>query len=152
MNFLDFNTCTENQQKETDPEPNSALKEPENTIVPELFVMDENGQYHFKSDFLDSNTCSENQQNMRDSSRETPEETLFQNKTEKKFKLNSKLDIQKEDAVSANPSVDAFSDVSYKASRYAQDATGNATEDALTETLDAPMQGNLLRGIDKKTV
>ena len=48
--------------------------------------------------------------------------------------------------------MDAFSDVFYKASRFAQDATGNATEDALTETLDTPMQGNLLRGIHKKTV
>ena len=125
MYFLDFNTCTENQQKETDAEPNSVLKEPENTIVPDLFVMDEKGQYHFKSDFLDSNTCTENQQNMRDSSRETPEETPVQNKTEKKLKLDSKLDIQKEDAFSANPSVDAFSDVSYNVSRYAQDATWN---------------------------
>ena len=136
MYFLDFITCTENQQKETDTEPKSVLEEPENTTVPDLYVMDENGQYHFKSDFLDSNTCTE----------------------------NSKLDIRKEDDVSANPSVDAFSDVFYKASRYAQDATGNATrnatedatgnakEDALTETLDAPMQGNLLRGIQKKTI
>ena len=71
MYFLDFNTCTENQQKETDAEP----EEPENTIFPDLYVMDENGQYHFKSDFLDSNTCTE----------------------------NSKLDIKKEDAVSAIP-------------------------------------------------
>ena len=120
--FLDFDTCTENQQKETNAEPKSVLEEPETTIVPDLYVMDENGQYHFKSDFLDSNTCTE----------------------------NSKLDVQKEDAVSANPSVDPFSDIFYKASRYAQDATGNtagnATEDALTETLDVPMQGNLLRG------
>ena len=122
--FLDFDTCTENQQKETNAEPKSDLQEPETTIVSDLYVMDENGQYHFKSDFLDSNTCTE----------------------------NSKLDVQKEDAVSANPSVDAFSDVFYKASRYAQDATGNATEDALNETLDASMQGNLLRNIDKKTV
>ena len=118
--FFDFDTCTENQQKETDAE--ERLEEPETTIVPDLYIMDENGQYHFKSDFLDSNTCTE----------------------------NSKLDNQKEDAVSANPSVDDFSDVTYKASRYAQDATGNtvgnATEDALIETLDAPMQGNLLRG------
>ena len=121
--FLDFDTCTENQQKETNAEPKSVLEEPETTIVPDLYVMDENGQYHFKSDFLDSsNTCTE----------------------------NSKLDVQKEDAVSVNPSVDAFSDVYYKASRCAQDATGNtagnATEDALNETLDVPMQGNLLRG------
>ena len=122
--FLDFDTCTENQQKETNAEPKSVLEEPETTIVPDLYVMDENGQYHFKSDFLDSNTCTE----------------------------NSKLDVQKGDAVSANPSVDPFSDIFYKASRYAQDATGNATEDALNETLDASMQGNLLRNIDKKTV
>ena len=122
--FLDFDTCTENQQKETNAEPKSVLEEPETTIVPDLYVMDENGQYHFKSDFLDSNTCTE----------------------------NSKLDIQKEDAVSAIPSVDAFSDVFYKASRYAQAATGNATGEARKETLDAAGQGNLLRNIDKKTV
>ena len=46
---------TGNQQKETDAEPKSVLEadcleEPENTIIPDLYVMDENGQYHFKSD------------------------------------------------------------------------------------------------------
>ena len=82
-------------------------------------------------------TCTENQQK-ETALRETREETPVENKAEKKFELdvkNSKLDIQKEDDSLGNRSVFAFSDVSYKASRYAQDAT----EDALTETPDARM-------------